>query len=72
MTLQDLYNQIEGQLRMCPRKGEDTVCIRVFGGTFGGQPVQNVKSAGCGFDWDNGKFIIYPEKELYKEDVNVN
>jgi hypothetical protein len=68
MTLQNLYDRIGSQLRICPRKGEDVVCVRVAGGTFGGQPVENIDHAGCGIDWDDGKFILYPEKELKRDE----
>ena len=67
MTLQDLYNQIGSQLRICPQKGNDIVCIKIPGSGFGGTSFVNVESAHCGFDWDNGKFIIRSEKELYLE-----
>ena len=66
MTLQRLYDQIGSQLRICPRNGEDTVCIEIPSSGFGGTSVVNVKSVGCGFDWDDGKFIIRPEVELDK------
>lgn len=67
MTLQDLYNRIGSQLRICPRKGEDIVCIEIPGSGFGGTSVINVKGAGCGIDWDDGKFIISPEIDLIPE-----
>ena len=66
MTLQRLYDQIGSQLKIRPRNGEDTVCIEIPGSGFGGTSVVNVKSAGCGIDWDDGKFIIRPEVELDK------
>ena len=33
--------------------------------TVGGSPFVEVKSASSGFDWDQGKFFIYPEQNLY-------
>lgn len=64
MTLTNLYDMIGSQLKLNPRKGDDVVCIKVFGSDFGGQTVENIKDVGCGIDWDDGKFVIYPEKEL--------
>ena len=37
------------------------VCVP---GMIGGTPTVNVKSIQAGFDWDNGKLLIYPEKDL--------
>jgi len=68
MTLLDLYNKIDGQLRICPRKGSDEVCVAIHGSGFGGTDTVDVKSAGCGIDWDNNKFIIWPEKTLKTEE----
>lgn len=33
-------------------------------GTVGGTPTTNIKSIHAGFDWDNGRLLIYPEKDL--------
>ena len=68
MTLQNLYDKIGSQLKICPRKGEDVVCVEIAGGTFGGTPIENVKDAFCGIDWDDGKFIIRTEKELKRDE----
>jgi hypothetical protein len=43
------------------------VCIAVKEeGYIGGKPLVKVYSAGKGIDWDNKKFIIWPEKDLKK------
>jgi hypothetical protein len=38
--------------------------------TIGGTPSVPVKSAYFGFDWDSGKFLIYPEENLMEYDVD--
>ena len=64
MTLQNLYDQIGSQLKICPRKGEDVVCVEVAGINLGTTPTENVKQAYCGIDGNDGKFIIITEKLL--------
>lgn len=64
MTLQHLYDKIGSQLRICPRKGEDVVGIELPSSGFEGSLVVGVKDAYCGIDWDDGKFIMVPEKDL--------
>lgn len=45
------------------------VCIRVAHlGTVGPSPTVGIKSIQAGFDWDNGKLIVYPETELRATD----
>lgn len=39
-------------------------------GTIGGTPTVPVKNMYMGFDWDNGKFLIYPEENLMEYDVD--
>lgn len=65
MTLQELYEQIDKQLKVCPRKGGDVVCVEVADSNFGGTSVIPVKFAHCGFDWDDGKFIIRTDKKVH-------
>ena len=33
-------------------------------GSIGGTPVVDIKNIQAGFDWDNGKLMIFPEKDL--------
>ena len=40
-----------------------SIVVRTVG-TIGGTPTVNVKSIHAGFDWDSGKLLIYPEKDL--------
>ena len=41
------------------------ICIPVkIVGVVGGTPCVDVKLLSCGFDWDKGKLMIIPEKDL--------
>jgi hypothetical protein len=70
MNLKELKEQVdwlyEHQLLRHQHAPEDiTVSIVVKTvGTVGGTPGVGVKSMQSGFDWDNGKLMIYPEKDL--------
>lgn len=70
MNLKELKEQIdwlyENQLQHNYPAPEDiTVSIVVKTvGTVGGTPGVGVKSMQSGFDWDNGKLMICPEKDL--------
>ncbi len=70
MNLKELKEQVdwlyEHQLRRNQHAPEDiTVSIVVkTAGSIGGTPCVGVKSMQTGFDWDNGKLMIYPEKDL--------
>jgi hypothetical protein len=39
--------------------------------TVGAYPMVKVKSAVSGFDWEHGKFIIWPENNLYPADEEL-
>jgi hypothetical protein len=39
------------------------IVVKVVG-SIGGTPMVDIKSIQSGFDWDNGKFMIFPEKDL--------
>ena len=70
MNLKELKEQVdwlyENQLLRHHQAPEDiTVSIVVkTAGTVGGTPGVGVKSMQSGFDWDNGKLMIFPEKDL--------
>lgn len=36
--------------------------------TVGAHPMVPLKSASAGFDWENGKFMLWPEKTLQPKD----
>lgn len=66
MTLKELKIIIDKTLEMNSRNENCEVCIPNNMGGQGGTSVTNVKFAGKGFDWDNYKFILYPEVKLTK------
>lgn len=44
---------------------EVMIGIRLPYQTVGAYPMVKVKSAVSGFDWEHGKFMIWPESDLY-------
>jgi len=63
MTLGELKKRVDAALKQRDSEGF-IVCIPNNKGVMGGQSVTSVKSVQSGFDWDRGKFIIYPECEM--------
>ena len=68
MTLSELRDVINIAIENHNRYGGGrevvaSIVVRVPG-AIGGTPTVNVKSIQAGFDWDNGKLLIYPEKDL--------
>jgi hypothetical protein len=45
-----------------------TIAIKLPYSTGGRSPIVNVKTAGSGFDWDTGNFILYPTENLTPND----
>lgn len=70
MNLKELKEQVdwlyENQLQhIYPAPDGVNVSIVVkTAGSAGGTPCVGVKSMQSGFDWDNGKLMIFPEKDL--------
>lgn len=65
MKLNDLCKSIE--IMKSNGLGDMPVVIQVHQpGGIGGTPCVHVKGFHAGFDWDNGKLIIYPEDQLTK------
>ena len=50
------------------RDQEVMVVVKLPYATVGSHPMRAVKSAGSGFDWENGKFMIWPEESLQPVD----
>jgi hypothetical protein len=46
------------------RDQEVMISIKLPYATMGSRPMVAVKSASAGFDWEQGKFIFYPESDL--------
>lgn len=69
MNLKELYNILEREVILCEQRHQDPteirVCIPIQNVTaIGGTPCVDIKSIRDGFDWDMGKLMLYPEKEL--------
>jgi len=70
MNLRELKEQVdwlyENQMRSVHQLPESiTVGIVIkTAGSAGGTPVVGVKNIHAGFDWDNGKLLIYPESDV--------
>lgn len=47
---------------------EVVVKIKLPYTTVGGMPTVKIKSAQMGFDWDKGKFVLWPEEDLTPSD----
>jgi hypothetical protein len=69
MKLSELHRIVDlhhsDQLREDP---EVVIKIKLPYSTVGASPTVKAKSTHLGFDWDSGKFIIYPEEELTPSD----
>lgn len=73
MNLLELKSTIDEIVRRQENRHQDLeqlrVCIPIkTTPTIGGTPVVDVKSIQAGFDWDNGKLMIYPIEDLSKTD----
>ena len=69
MKLSELHKLVT--YRYDPNHSQDqevVIKVKLPYSTVGGQPTVPVKSIHAGFDWDAGKFIIYPEEELTPSD----
>jgi len=70
MNLKELKEQVdflyENQLRRNypTPEGVNVVVVVKTAGTVGGTPCVNIKNMQFGFDWDKGKLMIFPEKDL--------
>jgi hypothetical protein len=67
MTLQDLANIINEQLRIMPRCANTIVCIHNNIPQMGPMATINVKSVYLGVDYNRNKFIIEPEKKMIEK-----
>ena len=69
MNLKELYDIVEREIITFNQRHQDPteirVCIPIQTVTaFGGTPGVDIKSIHHGFDWDMGKLMLYPEKDL--------
>ena len=69
MNLKQLYDIIEREVIHCEKRHQDPATIKVCipiqtVNAIGGTPCADVRQANKGFDWDDNKFMLYPEKNL--------
>lgn len=68
MNLQELNVLIQRELELCKMNRKDpaslTVGIVIETVSAVGTPSTTIKGLQQGFDWDSGKLLIYPEKDL--------
>jgi hypothetical protein len=68
MTVKELKHIIDSQLKAMPRFEDWEVVISTEEPSVGSSSSVPARSAGFGFDWDNGKFFVYPKEDLVKKD----
>jgi len=64
MTLQELLNQLKEIERIRPQALESTVVIATKRAGIPTNYPSPVKSCALGFDWNSGRFIVYPQDDL--------
>lgn len=65
MKLSELKQRIDRIVEVSRYDQEVMIAIKLPYATVGARPMTAVKSVGSGFDWEQGKFIIWPETDLY-------
>ena len=66
MTAKDLYDILKIQVESCG-KGDQIVGVKLCERTIGATPIMPIALATAGFDWNCGKFILYPEKPVVRK-----
>lgn len=62
MKVKELKNILEQH--SCLNDPDAEVVVRLSEPSIGPVAASDVKGAGFGFDWDKGRFLIYPKKPL--------
>lgn len=70
MKLSELKKYIDRQMEIMRDYEDPEVVVRITlpYSTVGGSPFVKVKNVQMGFDWDQGKFFLYPEENLTPSD----
>lgn len=70
MKLRELKALIDRQVEYMSsyEDPEVVIGIKMPYTTVGASPTVKVKTAQMGFDWDSGKFMLYPEEDLTPSD----
>jgi hypothetical protein len=72
MKLSELKRIIDLTLENGKQDPEVMVVIKMPYATVGSHPMVKVKSVSNGFDWEAGKFMIWPEENLQQFDVDFS
>lgn len=67
MKVKELKDIIDAQLKVMPRYSDWEVEVKISKTSVGSMATSKVDGAGFGFDWNHGKFIIFPEKKLIEK-----
>lgn len=73
MNLQELVDRVNELAKIAEMQHKNLedinvgICVKVIG-SVGSLPTVSVKNIGLGIDWDNGKCLITPEKDLRETD----
>lgn len=58
-----LYDEQRNPMNRSPENITVGIIVKTTG-SIGGTPITNIKNISIGFDWDAGKLLICPEKDL--------
>ena len=67
MTIKELKELIEHYEKNNPAFLESEIVIVVKEDSFGPVACSRVKNCFSGFDWEQGKFLIYPKDDLIRK-----
>lgn len=65
MKLSELHARIERTLQVQPRNADLEVVVVRRDPSMGAKASSKITNAGAGFDWDHGKFELFPEGGVY-------
>ena len=68
MTIRELADLLNSALKTRPDCGDHVIRILLNEKSIGPRATTGVKSVGFGFDWERGKVLLQPEKDLVSKD----
>lgn len=74
MKLSELHRQINLYWNDSKQEYEDQevmIVVKLPYQTVGAHPMRAVKAVSPGFDWEHGKFMIWPESDLYPSSEDI-
>ena len=64
MKVKDLYERMKMAMESGHAEDEVVLPVVLKEATFGPSPCVKIKDMAFGFDWDNKKVFLYPEKKV--------